>query len=45
VFEEFVDKMKKHAHLLNGSPSYCENEVEFENMLADAWGEKWSKYY
>tara|TARA_E500000075_G_C6994149_1_gene325446 strand:+ start:630 stop:890 length:261 start_codon:yes stop_codon:yes gene_type:complete len=45
VFEDFVEKMQKHAHLLNGSPSYCENAVEFENMLADAWSEKWSKYY
>ena len=45
VFEQFVEKMKAHEHLLNGSPSFCENEVEFEDMLHDAWGEKWSKYY
>ena len=45
VFEEFVEKMQKHQHLLNGAPSYCENEVEFEDLLHDAWGEKWSKYY
>jgi len=45
VFEEFVEKMQKHENLLMGSPSMCDNAVEFENMLADAWGGKWSKYY
>ena len=29
VFEDFVEKMQKHAHLLNGSPSYWENAVKF----------------
>ena len=41
----FVDKMKPHTDLLQGSPSECENDIDFENMMSDAWSEKWSKYY
>ena len=45
AFEEFVGKMKPHTDLLTGSPSECENDIDFENMMSDAWSEKWSKYY
>ena len=45
AFEAFVGKMKPHTDLLTGSPSEPENDVDFENMMSDAWSEKWSKYY
>ena len=45
AFKEFVGKMKPHTGLLQGSPSEPENDVDFENMMSDAWSEKWSKYY
>ena len=36
--------MKPQQDLLQGSPSMPENEVDFENMLSEAWSEKQSKY-
>ena len=44
VFEQFYEAMKPQKDLLMGSPSDCGSLQEFENMLADAWSEKWSKY-
>jgi hypothetical protein len=44
VFEQFVSAMKPQQDLLQGSPSMPENEVDFENMLSEAWSEKQSKY-
>ena len=42
--KEFTDKMSWYRGLLNGSSEYCETPTEFEELLADAWQEKWSKY-
>ena len=44
VFEQFVSAMKPQQDLLQGSPSMPENEIDFENMLSEAWSEKWSEY-
>ena len=44
VFEQFFEAMKPQQDLLQGSPSACENLNDFENMLSEAWSEKWSKY-
>jgi len=39
-FHEFVAYMKKHRDLLQGTG----DEDHFEDALAVAWDEKWSKY-
>jgi len=39
-FAEFVNSMAEHRHLLNGTG----DEDHFEDALAVAWDEKWSKY-
>jgi hypothetical protein len=39
-FHEFVSHMAPHRHLLNGTG----DEDHFEDALAVAWDEKWSKY-
>jgi len=44
VFEQFFEAMKPQQDLLQGSPRACENLNDFENMLSEAWSEKWSKY-
>tara|TARA_B100001057_G_C22260483_1_gene723030 strand:+ start:89 stop:376 length:288 start_codon:yes stop_codon:yes gene_type:complete len=44
VFEQFYSAMKTHTDLLTGSPSECNNLNDFEDMLSEAWNEKWSEY-
>ena len=44
VFEQFVSAMKPQQDLLQGSPSMPENEVDFENMLSEAWSQKQRKF-
>lgn len=39
-FSEFVSKMADHKNLLQGTG----DEDHFEDALAVAWEEKWSKY-
>lgn len=39
-FAEFVDIMKDHKDLLQGS----DDEDHLEDCLHDMWNEKWSKY-
>jgi len=41
---EFVAKMSWYRGLLNGSSEYCETPTEFEELLEQAWHEKWSSY-
>ena len=42
VFEQFFEAMKPQQDLLQGSPSECENLNDFEDMLSEAWSDKWS---
>ena len=43
-FEQFWTAMQPQADLLQGTPSHCETDNELEDLLSEAWSEKWSEY-